>query len=167
MMTTATNGGNGRKRVFKGDNRDAHFILGTKPGLGGRNARAVRRLVSRRRSPVPCAAATQDLPKKTRAPGLGVEPGDLVIEILICASGGTGHPCKERLEQFHAIRPPGPGPQTAELPLTEMVGRVNAPFSEFDELRRRKPGLLEEGEDVRRRSFRQEHNIVRLTEELR
>ena len=71
-------------------------------------------------------------------------------------------PGKERFEQFDTVRPPGPGPQTAELPLAETVGRIDAPFPEFDELRQRKPGLLE-AEKARRRPFRQKHDIVRPT----
>ena len=156
MMTAAANGGDGPECVFKVVHRHACFLLGAKPGFGGS--------LSLLTSAATRHETLQTRFKKTRTPDLGVEPDELVIEIL--ASSFVDHAGKERLEQFDAIRPPGPGPQTAELPLAEIVGRVDAPFFEFDELRRRKPCVLQVVQKARRRPFCQEHNIIRLTEEL-
>ena len=77
-----------------------------------------------------------------------------------------GELSKERLEEFEAIGPPGPGAQGAKLAAVERGGGRLRWRSKFDELGRGEAGLCQAAEKLDRGPLFNEHDVAGPAKEL-
>ena len=102
--------------------------------------------------------------QEVRAPRLRVKCRDVRVEPLISPAFLPSHAGEERRKLLHAVRPPGPRTEHAELALRQLRQSVRLEFHKFWE---RKTGLLQAAEKFHGRTLRHEHHIILPSEKLR